>query len=201
MSQTVTGICNMALGHLAVGKAIASITESSAEARACNRFYEQVRDEVLRAFAWPFASITVALQVVATAPNTEWGYSYRLPVDCVTPRRIPSGYRNDTQATAVRFRIARDAAGRVLYTDLPNATLEYTVLVTNPAEFAPDFAQAVALKLAGFIAPLVTGGDPSKLGARALQLYQWQISEARTNAANEGLPDAEPESDSITARY
>src|SRR4051812_32897245 len=102
MSQTDVGICNMALGHLAVGKAIGALTEASQEARACLRFYEQARDEVLRDFPWPFATTVEALALVAVQPTTEWGYSYRYPLNCLALRRIPSGVRNDTRGTTVK---------------------------------------------------------------------------------------------------
>ena len=56
------GICNMALSHLGQSKPISSITERSAAARACNRFYDTALEEVLRDFAWPFAKATVPAQ-------------------------------------------------------------------------------------------------------------------------------------------
>jgi hypothetical protein len=54
--------------------------------------------------------------------------------------------------------------------------------------------------LAGYIAPRVTGGDPFKLGERAVRFYDYEISKAESAAINEEQPDQTPESTFITAR-
>lgn len=141
-------ICNMALSHLSIGKVIASITEKSAEARACSAFYDQAKDEVLRDFAWPFATRTVTLALVAPQPTPEWAYSYRYPSDCLAARRLlngsqsaspfPAGFSAPTTAPApmgrvmtaqsrIPFRIQSDDAGLLIYTDIaPSAPIAAT---------------------------------------------------------------------------
>lgn len=200
MAASETEICNIALGHCGTSKGITSLTERSAEARACALFYPQVRDEVQREFPWPFTRRFAALALVAEAPTTEWAYSYRYPAGAFRLPRLLSGMRVDSEATRVPFRLASDDAGQLVYTDLPNAVAEYYASVTAVERFSPDFAQAVALKLAAMIAPTVTKGDPGKLGVRAFQLYQLQLRVARTVAANEDVADLPPESSFILAR-
>ncbi|HEY2851133.1 MAG TPA: hypothetical protein VGI97_14740 [Gemmatimonadaceae bacterium] len=132
-------ICNMALTHLAVGKRIASLTEKSAEARACSNFYDQTKDEVLRDFAWPFATKTVTLALVEQQPTFEWGYAYRVPIDCLAARRILNGNisvapfpnsfsaagpyatpaaRIMTAQTRIPYRLMADDSGELIYCDL-----------------------------------------------------------------------------------
>lgn len=133
-------ICNMALYHLAIGKKIASFNDKSPEARACSLFYDQVKDEVLRDFAWPFATLTVSLALVQQQPTYEWGYSYRLPNDCLAARRllngslatfpVPSSFSSAgppfqtpfsrilTAQTRIPYRIMADDQGGLIYTDL-----------------------------------------------------------------------------------
>jgi hypothetical protein len=207
------GICNAALRHLA-NKAIKSITEASEPAAACLGFYDQTRDEVLREFRWPFATRFAALTLVggtATLPVTlEWRYSYRLPDDCLAPRRILSGTRQETEDTRIPFDTASDATGGLLYADVPPVVatdttpqlpqLEYTVVVAE-ARFPADFAQAFALKLAFYIAPAVTGGDPNKLGQRAGQLYEMLLARSEFSAMTERQRDPAPESEFIRSRY
>ncbi len=200
MAASETEICNLALAHCGNSNGIASLTERSAPARACSLFYAQVRDEVLREFPWPFTRTFAALALVAEQPTTEWAYSYRYPASCFRLVRLLSGMRVDTEATRVPFRMGADAQGRLLYTDLPEAVAEYYAAVTDVSRFSPDFVQTVALKLAAMIAPTVTGGDPTKLGLRALQLYQMQLAIARTTAANEDQPDVDADSAFILAR-
>jgi hypothetical protein len=85
-------ICNVALSHLANSTEIQDLdAEPSKEAQACRRLFDLTRDEVLRDFPWPFATASAALTLFASNPNTEWGYSYRMPAGKLFFRRILSG--------------------------------------------------------------------------------------------------------------
>jgi len=225
---TQLAICNLALSHLAEGRPIASLSEATASARACTRFYTQVRDEVLREFPWPFALRTTALTVIdgeTTRASLDWQYSYEYPTDCLFARDVLVGSRRP-QSRPVRVpfvigftpaieedeeeEIEAVPAGLVIYTDAApvDATatsvalpqLEYTSSGVTEAIMASDFAEAFAYLLAFTIAPMVTGGDPYKLGQRARAAYEWTIERARNRALQEGEPDAEPESEFIRAR-
>ena len=197
---SVVEICSMALGHLKVPP-IASVDERSEPARACNLYYAQARDEVLRAYPWPFATRFADLALVQEAPTVEWGYSYRYPTDCAHFRRILSGAgRNETRAMRVPFRLARDADGRLIFTDQPTAVAEYTAQVEDPNEYDADFVGAVALRFAVYVAPRVTQGDQLRLGDRAQRLYLEAIGEARSTAANEEQPDAPPDGELLASR-
>jgi len=59
---------------------------------------------------------------------------------------------------------------------------------------------AVSLLLASYIAPRVTGGDPFKMGDRALRVYNFSYNKAKNNAFNEQQDEQPPESEFITAR-
>lgn len=195
--MTDTEIANLALGHLGSGKEIAELsTEDSAEARACRRFYSLARLQTLRDFPWPFATVTEALQLIEEDPHEEWAYSYRYPVHCVNFRMILSGMRNDTRQTRVPFKIEQN----IVYTDKEDAEARYTSKNTNAGYYPADFIQALSLRLAAMTAPLITGGDPFKLGQRAMQLYVYELGRAQANAANESQPDEEPDSEFGRAR-
>lgn len=197
---SVIGIYNMALSHLGVGKEVADVEEDSEEAAALNRFYEQARDEMLRAFPWPFATKIAALALVEEDPNDEWSFSYSVPSDCLALRRILSGSRNDSRQDRVPYREAYGTAGAVIFTDMEDAELEYTVRVSDAGRFAPDFAQALACLLASYVAPRLTAGDPNGLGKRALQLYQYYVSRAQAQALNEEQAEEEPQSEFVRGR-
>lgn len=200
MSSNVE-ICNLALSHLGVGTEISDLTtERSAEALACRRYFDHVRDLVFRAFPWTFATKTVALALVEEDPNEEWGFSYRYPSDCLMFRRIQSGIRTDTNDTRVPLKIGRDDAGKLIFTDKAEAIAEYTVLEEDPERYPPDFVSAFSFLLASHIAPRMTGGDPFKRGEQAMANYKGAIEEAKSNAANEEQPDREPESEFIRGR-
>jgi len=99
-----TEICNMALSHIGVGKEIANLdTERSQEASACRRYYENLRDKVLRDFRWPFATKFVELALIEETPTIEWRFSYRYPTDCVKMIRILSGGNPSVASTNVNL--------------------------------------------------------------------------------------------------
>lgn len=211
---TTASICNAALMHLAVNKPIVTLTDQTPEARACNQFYDQTRDEIFADFNWPFARRYAALTLVggtADVPVTlDWQYSYRLPADSLYARRLLPGTRLDVPETRIPFALGSDATGGLLFTDLAAVAatsttpaipqLEYTAAITAEARFPADFSQAFSLKLAFYMAPVLTGGDPNKLGARAYQLYQIAIANAQDTAKNEQQADVAPDSEFIRIR-
>lgn len=201
MAQSETDICNLALGHLGSGKQIADLNkERSAEANSCRTFYAQARDELLRDTEWPFATKVATLALVTNNPTTEWAFSYQYPSDCWYARRIPSASRTDTRESRIPYRIRYGASGAEIYTDMCSAQLEYTVKVTDPTRFPPDFVQALALRLAAYIAPSLTGGDPYKMRQAALDLFSMSLDIAQSAAFNEEQPDVDPTAESIRAR-
>lgn len=199
MATSEIMIANYALGHLGIGNQIVAFTEQSKPAQACLQFYAQTRDEVLREFPWPFATVTVAPALVATDPTTEWGYSYRYPSDAISLQGFLTGGPRNSPVQVVHA-ISEDATGLVIYTDQPDAVIQYTKRVTNPVFFPPDFTQAVAYLLASYIAPQVAGGDQFKLGATAFQKYQYQVSKAAAASTREELPDRAPDGELVRAR-
>jgi hypothetical protein len=196
----VLHIWNLALSEVGNSVEVQAEDENSAEANACRRFYAQVRDELLEAFPWPFAKVTVPLVVVETQPTTEWAFAYRYPVDCLTFRRIIGVARNETRQTRVPYLIGRDSTGQLIYTDWTNAIGEYTLALEDTTQFAPSFAKALAYKLASDIAPRVAGGDPYKLGQIAWQKFTRQIEIAQSNALNEEQVEEAPDAEFIRAR-
>lgn len=198
MATSDTGICNLALRHLAAAT-IASLTERSAPAKACTDFYPQTRDEVLEDFPWPFCTVIDNLALVAEQPNNEWAFSYQYP-DAIAFRRILSGSRVDTHQSRVPFRIANGASGKLIFTDMPDAQGEWTVHVTDAAAFSAAFVQALALKLAGYLGPTIGSESAVRLADRAAAKYEQQIQQARANALNEEQADLDPEAEWIRAR-
>jgi hypothetical protein len=98
-------ICNRALQAIATRTQIASLTESSNEARNCNLSYAATRDEVLNMARWGFAKKTDFLSLIKSAPGTPsgvssasqwstaypappWLYEYAYPQDCVTMNQV-----------------------------------------------------------------------------------------------------------------
>jgi hypothetical protein len=95
-------ICNMTLDAIGSTSSIATLTEQSAEAAACNRHYEQTTKELMRLFDWPFTRANEALAVLLARsgtpenpdgttvdePEWPWSYAYSMPELCLKPRFI-----------------------------------------------------------------------------------------------------------------
>lgn len=186
-------IWNLALGNLGVLVEVANVNEDSAEARACRRFYDVMIAELQRDFCWPFLTKLAALQLVSQNPTTEWQYAYQYPNDCADARRIPSGIRNDNRQSRVPYKIYNSATGKLIYCDIPSASLEYTLKIESVARFDPDFVIAAGYRLSAYIAASVTGGDPFKLGDTCMRFFRGAYQKARANAANEQQDEDEPQ--------
>lgn len=110
--MSVVSICNRALSKIGTRSSIASITEGSAEAEACNLNFNPVRDQLLRAAHWGFArkfeTAAVlkygvgAVEFTGTVPSVwssdyppqPWLYTYGYPADALLIRYVtgqPSG--------------------------------------------------------------------------------------------------------------
>lgn len=196
-----TGICNMALAHIGVGKPIASFTDASREAQACRIFFETARDEVLRDFGWPFCTRIVTLALIEETLDEEWAYTYAWPTDCLGFRRILSGVRNDNRQTRVPYRIINiEGRGKVIRTDKQDAQGEYTFRDEGVQDYPPDFKVLVSYKLGGYIIPLLSAGDPFKIGDSLAAKYHVKRAETMAAARNEEQPDESPQAEYIRAR-
>lgn len=201
MASSKTEIANIALAHLGVGKEIANLdTENSAEANTIRRFYETARDEVLRDFNWSFTTKFATLAEIEEDPTDEWSYSYRYPSDCLKLRRILSGTRNDSRQSRVPYKLGQDSEGLLLYTDMEDAEIEYTVRVEDTSLYPADFTMAFSYKLAFYSAPRLAAGDPFGLANKAAQMYQMMIAKAAHSDLNENQVEQDVDAEWIRAR-
>lgn len=204
MATSAVSICNLGLSRIGISAAIVALSESSQEAVACNAIYEQVRDQVLRDFPWPFATKYVELGLVTAAADedelpawgNEWAYAYRYPSDCIKLRRLTTGDR--TGRTRVPFKLGNDDSGRLIFTDQADAILLYTKRFTDPAHFDATFASAVAWKMAIELAPPLARSAAER--ERAINGYNTEIAQARVDALNEEVDDEDAEASWIADR-
>ena len=196
-----TEILNMALGHLAISTTVGDIeTEKSEAARVGRRFYDLALKEVTEACPWPFLSVITALALVASEPNTEWAFSYRYPVDCAGVVRILSGIRNDNRQTRAPYKMSHDSEGRLIFSDIENAEIEYTANAAMPQIYPSGFTMAFSFYLAGLIAPSLTGGDPAKLRESAFKAFEYTVAKAKAKGFNEQQDEEEVESEFVRGR-
>ena len=216
MAISEVSICNWALSRIAVSRTINDLNEAGQEAVTCKLFYEQCRDETLRSFAWPFATRFATLAMVdENNPAYDWVYSYRRPSNClrvlmIRPQQgfnvVPSDdlgyyanpYLGPAHDPGDAFELAGDDQGRLILTNTPEARIVYIAGVTDSSRFDPDFASALAWKLASEIAtPLA---QSSAISQRAGQAFAMAIKEARDTAIAEKYRGKPPEAESIRER-
>lgn len=112
MAFTEVSICNRALQAIGTRTSIASLSETSVEARNCNLIYADTRDEVLQMAYWNFANKTAYLSLQKSAPGTPsspastatqwssgypappWLYQYGYPSDCIQMQRVVQQIQN-----------------------------------------------------------------------------------------------------------
>ena len=193
---TTTEIANMTIKHLGHSSPIQELdTDKSAAAHACRTFYQRALNAVLRDFNWPFATKILTLQLSADDPGEFWDYAYQYPPDCARLRKIQSDSRVDSRYTKITYQIAQGTSGKIILTNREDAICEYTQFMDNPAYYDDDFALALSWRLAVYVAPSITGGDPFKLQENAMQMYGFELGMARENALNEMTDDDEPPSE------
>jgi len=206
--STNTEISNLAISFLGIGHEIQDLdTDRSQEAAICRTWFDVALESTQSDFLWPFTTKYASLQLIENAPMSEfadsfqeWQYSYQYPSDCISFRKILSGTRNDNRQSRIPFEIIASDTGMQIYTDMQFAIGKYSKKVTENQVFSPQFVIALAMRLAGYVAPGITGGDPFKKGDTAMKMYQMEGSKAESNFINQNQDEEVPDSEFIRAR-
>lgn len=192
---TEVSICNMALSRLGAGSFISSLDEKSNEARLASLNYTPARDETLAAYPWPFAMRRKTLAALDEEPPAGFSAVLTYPSDCLFPRALLGA-----GGAPLRFEtgLSASAERRVILSDEPAAVLAYTARVANPALFDPLFTLALSVKLAGALAPALTG--KVELAAFFDQAFRNLVLEAEAASANSSAPAPAADAEWIRAR-
>jgi hypothetical protein len=138
MALTDVALCSRAL--IRIGAApITSFDDGTAEAEIAGALFGPVRDALLSAYAWSFASGQVALEELETPPIADYSNAFELPEDFL--RALSAG--NGSRGRGLNYRIAKGA----LHTNADEVILTY---IFRPEEesFPPYFDQALITRLA-----------------------------------------------------
>ena len=187
------GICNSALTKIGVGAVglITSLTEGSRNSNLCNEQYGKLRDQLLRAHKWNFATARIKLARLSETPVFEFDYVYQLPADWI---RVVSVHDNSAGAGSVRYKIE----GRRLLTNAGEVYLRYIHRVTDPNDMPADFRETLANLLAKDLASAVAQSNSLKEDMN--EEYRRALRRARSTDAIEDVPEAMPDSSWISQR-
>jgi len=199
--MSVVKICNLALSNIGITRFINDIdplVDDSQEAALCNLLYEQVRDEMLQDYIWPFNSRRVALAEVANPPSN-WTYQYRYPTDCLTARAIVIlGIKYPRPDYRIEFEISSDSQGRLILCDMYQAELIYGARIEDTTMFSPLFLNALSWTLSARLAAALS--VPNAILGNAQSQAMAAISRAAASSFNESFI-REPSSELVDARF
>lgn len=197
---SIVSICNLSLTNLGKDN-ISALSEATAEARACNQFYDHVRDTLLEGYPWRFAGKTQSLAQLTNDKPGAWGYAYKRPNDCLKVRWVRREYSTvDLCPQTQQEEIANpyDIEGETIYCNLSPAFLRYTSRLTDPTKYRPLFVEALSWHLAVKLAMPLTR-DP-KVRADAFQLAMRTQGAAEMADANEVRETSDHTTEFVTGR-
>lgn len=205
---SAVSIANLALARIGATQQITALgpPDPSAAAQQCQLWYNFCRQDLLHEFPWPWARKFAQLNLVQTAPNEAWTYAYRMPADALFVRRLtitptpqnaipqttpitypqqywPTYDRSDVNAYPPPFQVGSDSDGQLIYTDLINASVEYTRDAEDTAQFPVEFSGLLAWRLAIELAAGMAN-DPAKI-AFANRMYEQEKWKASAHSMNE----------------
>jgi hypothetical protein len=145
MAASAVQLCARALVKLGA-RPIASFDEDTMESQVCATLYPGLRDALLSAHPWSFATAQARLARLATQPVADFANAFQLPANFLRALSVGSG----TRGRGAEYRIAE----RRLHCDLEAPILTY---VFRPAEseFPAFFDHTLVARLAAeFCLPL-----------------------------------------------
>lgn len=188
MALNDVALCSRAL--IRIGAApITSFEDGTAESEIAGALFAPVRDALLSAYAWSFASGQVALSQLETAPVADYDYAYQLPNDFL--RALSAG--TGTKGRGLNYRLSRGA----LHTNASAVILTY-LFRPEEEEFPPYFDQALIARLAAEFTIPVT--ENTSRAEALFRLAQKEYENARQIDAQQDTPRAIEDFTLIKAR-
>jgi hypothetical protein len=183
MALTALELCSRALLRIGA-QAIASMDEGTAEAEIASGLYAGIRDALLSAHPWSFATGQESLPRLAAEPTADFRHAFQLPPNFL--RALSAG--SPSQGRGLHYRLFEDR----LHCDAPQVTLTYIFL---PAEstFPAFFAAALVARLsAEFCIPLTESSSRAQIlfnqAEAELRAARRADSQQATTQALDGFP-------------
>lgn len=178
MALSRIDLCSRAL--LKVGAhTIASFDEGTVEAEIAASLFPTVRDAVLSAHPWNFATMQATLPRLATAPVADYANAFQLPSDCIRVLSAGTGGRGQ----GIRYKVMK----RQLHTDVDEVILTY-IFRPDELDFPAFFDIALIAQLsAEFCIPLT---DSTSRWEALQRIAETELRRAKLIDAQEETPPA-----------
>lgn len=147
------------------------------EAQVCRKLYPGLRDALLTAHPWSFATAQARLPRLSASPLADFAHAYQLPADFLRALSAGRGHRG----RGLEYRIAE----RRLHTSAPEVILTY-VFRPPESDFPPFFAQALISRLsAEFCLPITESTSRAEALSR---LAEAEFTRAKQIDAQQDAP-------------
>ncbi|GJL84240.1 MAG: hypothetical protein DHS20C02_00150 [Micavibrio sp.] len=157
---------------------ITSFDDGTATSEVAGALFGPVRDALLSAYAWSFATGQLELVELGTPPIADYDKAYQLPNDYLRAMSAGSG----TRGRGLNYRIARGA----LHTNSDSVVLTY-IFRPEEEEFPPYFDQALIARLsAEFVIPVT---ESTSRAEAAFRLAENEFKRARQIDAQQDTPN------------
>ncbi|MGH1398524.1 MAG: hypothetical protein ACRBCT_04845 [Alphaproteobacteria bacterium] len=177
MALNDVALCSRALIRIGASP-ITSFTDGSAQSEIAGALYEPVRDALLSAYRWSFATGQVALTKLETPPVADYANAFALPNDFLVAISAGSGARG----RGLNYRISRGA----LHCNADSVVLTY-IFRPDESEFPPYFDQALIAKLSAEFTIPVT--ESTSRAETHYDLAEKEFKSARQTDAQQDTPN------------
>lgn len=189
-------IANSALRKIGANT-ITSFLDGTSNANIVADQYENVRDYLMRAHTWNFATKLKKLARSANTPAFQWDHQYPVPSDFL---RVVAVADNDAGHGVVKYEIGYDDTdGNVIFADVDELWLRYIARITDPNRMSPDFREALSFALAAEFA--VSIANSNTLHDRMFDRFQRIFRRARSADGMEDYPAEFPLSSWASTRH
>lgn len=168
---------------------ISSFDDGTAESEIAGALFGPVRDALISAYGWSFASGQAELDMLETPPLADYDYAFALPTDFL--RALSAGTAG--RGRGVSYRIARGA----LHTDVDNVLLTY-IFRPEEEEFPPYFDAALIARLASELTIPIT--ENTSRAESMFKLAELEYERARQIDAQQDTPGRIEDFSLINAR-
>ncbi len=178
MALNDIALCSRALIRLGAAP-ITSFTDQTAESEIAGALFGPIRDALLSAYPWTFATGQIVLTESNTPPVADYQKSFQLPNDFL--RAISAGGAG--RGRGVNYRIARN----MLHTNATEVILTY-IFRPEEEEFPPFFDMALINRLAAeFCIPIT---ESTSRAEAMYRLAEREYERARQIDAQQDSPNA-----------
>lgn len=176
MALNDVALCSRAL--IRIGAApITSFEDGTTESEVAGALFAPVRDALLSAYAWSFATGQAELLQLETPPLADYSYAFQLPNDFL--RALSAG--TGTRGRGLNYRISQGA----LHTNVNAAVLTY-VFRPEEEEFPPYFDQALIARMAAELTIPIT--ENTSRAEVMFRLAKGEFERARQIDAQQDTP-------------